>query len=62
MSDQSTIYMICPDCLGTGQVINDKAITLQFVSLPCPRCRQVRVVPVPINGSSEPPAKAEDAA
>lgn len=39
-----TLYKICPKCDGTGQVMNKKAVDLQF-SLPCD-CKMLRVVPV----------------
>jgi hypothetical protein len=57
---EETLYVTCPVCQGTGQVINDKAVRLEF-SLPCtnPECRLRRVVP--IRKSSEPPSSSRDA-
>jgi hypothetical protein len=42
---KAILYKICPNCNGTGQVSNQKASDLQFLSLPCD-CKQLRVVPV----------------
>ncbi len=44
---EETLYRLCKTCSGTGQVSNDKAVSLQFKSLPCPECRLLRVVPSP---------------
>lgn len=41
----SKLFKLCPSCLGTGQVDDEKARTLGL-KRPCPDCEQIRVVEV----------------
>ncbi len=41
-----TLYRLCPCCLGTGQVSDERSERVGFLSLPCPDCEMLRVVPL----------------
>ncbi len=46
MSSPETLYRLCPRCQGAGQVSDERSERVGFLSLPCPDCTLLRVVPV----------------